>query len=195
MLKRILGSLLVVLVLAVAGAYLLPQTVHVQRSVVVARPAAAVFPYLNSFHRAQEWSPWATLDPNAKMTYSGPVEGVGAELAWAGNDQVGHGSERIIESDPDRRVAVELDFGGQGRATSAFTLAPDGARTRVTWSVDMDVGNSPVGRYMGLYLSRAIGADYERGLVALRTVAEKAPAAADGQPASAPSTSPNAPTS
>ncbi len=193
MLKRILGSLLVVLVLAVAGAYLLPRVVHVQRSVVVARPASAVFPYLNSFHRFQEWSPWAALDPNAKMTYSGPDEGVGAELAWAGNEQIGHGSERIIESDPDRLVAVELDFGGPARAKSALTLAPDGAATHVTWSVDMDVGNSPIGRYMGLYLNGAIGADYERGLAALRTVVEKVPAA--GQPASAPSTSPNAPTS
>ena len=194
MLKRILGSLLFALALALGGAYLLPQIVHVQRSVVVARPAAAVFPYLNSFHRFQQWSPWAALDPNATMTYSGPDEGAGAEMAWAGNAKVGHGSERIVESDPDRRVALELDFGGQGRARSAFTLAPDGAGTRVTWSMDMDVGNSPVGRYLGLYLSRAIGADYERGVVALRTVVEKAPTAA-GQPASASSTSPNAPTS
>ena len=78
----------------------------------------------------------------------------------------------------------------------AFTLAADGPATRVTRSVDMDVGNNSVGRYMALLVDRAIGADYERGLATLTAMVEKAPAAtAEDQPASAPATAPNAPTS
>jgi hypothetical protein len=201
MLKKLLGSLVVVIVVLVAGAYLLPRKVHVERSIVVNRPAAVVFPLVNSFRRFNEWSPWAALDPNVRTTYSGPEAGVGARMEWAGNSKVGTGSQVIRESVADRRVATDLDFGGRGPAKAAWLLSPEGAGTRVLWTLDLDVGNSPLGRYMGLLMDGMVGPDYARGLAQLKALAAKAPPAAAGpgtepaQPASAPTTPPNAPTS
>ena len=193
MIRKIVGGLVVAIIALVGAAYMLPQIVHVERTTVIDRPAASIFPYINSLRRANEWSPWLELDPNLKLTFAGPEEGVGAKMSWTGNKSVGTGSQVITQSIPNRKVAVDLDFGDQGGGKAALTLTTTEHGTRVVWSVDIDVGNNPIGRYMGLSLDKMIGADYERGLAKLKAVVERAPATA--QPESAPATSSNAPTS
>jgi hypothetical protein len=186
MLQKILGALVVVIIILVGGAYALPREVHIERSILIDRPAATIFPLVNSFQRFGEWSPWMDADPNVRITLSGAESGVGARLAWAGNDKVGSGSERITASVADRSVSYELDFGRQGPAKAAFSLEPVGPATQVTWSLDVDVGNNPVGRYMGLALPGIIGKDYDKGLARLKALAERAAAA---EPAAEPAVS------
>ena len=84
--KLIKWLLVIVVGLAViflAGAYVLPRSVTVERTVVVAATPDQVFPYVNSLQRTEEWSPWLALDPDTKLTYSGPEEGVGNRLEWS----------------------------------------------------------------------------------------------------------------
>ena len=155
-----------------------------------------MFPYVNSLRRANEWSPWSEYDPNVKMTYAGADEGVGAKMSWAGNDKVGSGSQEITQSVTNRKVASDLHFGGQGPSKAALTLTTTDAGTKVVWSLDIDLGNNPIARYVGTSLDAKVGADYEHGLAKLKALVERAPPAdAAAQPASAPTTSPNAPTS
>ncbi|MEI8297230.1 MAG: SRPBCC family protein [Pseudomonadota bacterium] len=179
MLRKILAWIVALAVALVGGAYLLPRHVHVEREVLVGRPPAAVFPLINSLHRFNEWSPWSGLDPTMKLLYTGPEAGVGAHMAWAGNSKVGSGNETIVESVPEQRVTTALDFGAQGAAQASLLLTPAGAGTRVVWTLEMDLGMSPVGRYFGLFMDHLIGPDYERGLQRLRALAESVPNDAD----------------
>ncbi len=200
MLKKLLGALLVVVIVLIGVAYMLPRDVHVQRTIVIDRPAAAVFPMVNSLRRFNDWSPWKALDPNVKITFSGPDSGVGAAMSWAGNSKVGRGNQIITDSVPDKRVNTDIDFGDMGGGKAAWVLAADGSATEVVWSLDVDLGNSPMGRYMGLFMDKAVGPDYERGLKQLKALAEAPTAEATSgvettQPASAPTTSANAATS
>lgn len=171
-LKWLLGALALLGVVLIGGALLLPSSTHVERTVVIERPVAQVHATLNSFARFNQWSPWFAADPQAKYSYSGPTEGVGARMQWAGTQAVGTGSQTILESAPDK-IVVALDFdGSQARAT--YALAAEGAqRTRVTWSFDSQHGFNPLGRWMGLLFDKMIGGDYERGLAALKTLLEK----------------------
>ena len=199
MIRTLINIVVVLLIILLGGAYLQPRKVHVERSIVVDRSPAAVFPLVKSVRKFNEWSPWLAYDPNVRMTYSGAEEGVGAKMAWAGNSKVGHGAQEITASERDRRVAFIIEFGEQGPAEAAFVLKPDAGRTQVVWSLDVDMGNNPIGRYMGLLMDRNVGPDYARGLAQLKALAESAPEAATpqaaDQPASAPVTSSNAPSS
>lgn len=196
MVKKILGTLLVVVVVLLGGALFLPQQVHVSRVVVVNRPVAAVFPWLTSLHRFNEWSPWAALDPNVKLDFSGPDAGVGATMTWSGNSKVGTGRQSIKEVVADQKVVCDLQFGGSGPAQAAWLLSPDETGTRIEWTLDMDVGNNPIGRYVGLFLDRMVGPDYERGLANLKQLVERAPEPQPAaQPTSPATTSANAATS
>lgn len=182
LLRRALAVLVVLGLLLVAGSMLLPASTHVERSVVIDRPPAQVFSVVNSFQRFREWSPWAAYDPDAKYTFEGPASGVGARMTWAGNRSVGSGSQEIVESLPSSRVGIALNFDGS-LAQAAYTLAPEGNGTRLTWSFDSRHGYNPMSRMFGLLFDRMIGPDYEKGLAKLKALLESEPAAspiADG---------------
>ena len=173
LLKNLIIALVgLVVVLAVVG-FLLPSSVHVERSITVGAPPDAVFELVNSFENFNKWSPWYQRDPNAEYRYEGPAAGVGAKMYWSSEQRdVGSGSQEIIESQPGRLVRTALDFGAQGTATAYFQLEPQGDGTQVTWGFDSEFGNNLIGRYMGLLFDKWIGADYERGLDSMKRLAE-----------------------
>jgi effector-binding domain-containing protein len=174
-LKKILIFLVAVLILLAAVGLLLPRNIRVERSVSIDRPASLIYATVNSFQLFYKWSPWQTLDPNMRQTLQGARDGVGAKLVWSGNDKVGSGSQLITASTLNRSVASDIDFGKMGVAKSTLLLDPRGSSTRVTWTLDVDMGASPVGHYFGLMMDRMIGKDYERGLSKLKALLEGMP--------------------
>ncbi len=177
-LKKIALVLVIVVVVVVGAAYLLPRNVHVERSAVIEAPQAPAFALVNGYRMFNKWSPWSDLDPNAQYTYEGPESGVGAKMTWSGDPKtIGSGSWEIVESRPHNLVKTALDLGNQGTAMAQFALEPEGAATRVTWSVDLDMGMSPVGRYMGMMMDGMIGPHYAKGLASLKGLAEGMPKA------------------
>lgn len=157
----------------VGVAYLLPREVTVTRETVIAAPPAQVFPHLNSLQKVAEWSPWSDMDPDMRVAFAGPEQGPGNRMTWSSADPaVGEGSQEIIASLPDQRVETALDFGGMGIATSWLVLRPEGDGTRVTWGLEADMGNAPVGRYVGLMMDRWVGGDFEAGLARLKALVE-----------------------
>lgn len=178
MLKKILIGLVALLGLLAVVGLLLPRQVHMERSTTIDASRATVFTLVNGFKRFKDWSPWAGLDPNATYLFGGPATGVGARLEWKGDPKtVGSGSQEITESVPLDLVRSKLDFGPEGTAITAFTLAPEGGGVRVTWSFDTDLGMNPVSRYFGLFLERMLAPDWEKGLAGLKRLAESLPRA------------------
>jgi effector-binding domain-containing protein len=174
-LKKILIFLVAFLILAAVAGLLLPRNIRVERSVSIARPASLIYATVNSFQLFYKWSPWQNLDPNMRQTTEGARDGVGAKLHWSGNDKVGSGTQLITASIPDRSVASDVDFGKMGVAKSTILLDPQDSSTRVTWTLDVDMGASPIGRYFGLMMDRMVGKDYERGLGKLKALVEGMP--------------------
>ncbi|GGD43541.1 SRPBCC family protein [Pseudoxanthomonas indica] len=171
-LKWTLALLALLGVVLVGGSLVLPADTRVERSVLIERPTAEVFATLNSFRRFNEWSPWFGADPQAKYEYTGPAEGVGAGMQWSGNRAVGSGSQKILESQPNQKIVVALDFGGSA-ATATYLLSPEGSGTRVTWRFETRHGYNPLNRWMGLLFEKMIGGDFERGLGSLKHLLER----------------------
>ena len=173
--KILIGVGALVLIVAVVG-LLLPRHVMLERTEVVDAPASAVFALVDDFHRFNDWSPWASLDATATYTYDGPRTGVGARLSWAGDSRaVGTGSQEIVESVPYEKVRTRIEFGGQGGADATFEIVPQDVGTRVTWRFRTDLGWNPLGRYVGFFIRKAVGADFARGLANLKELAESLP--------------------
>ena len=173
MIRKTALSLVMIVLALVAGGFLLPSSVQVERSIVIAAPAEAIFPHVNDLRAFQAWSPWAERDPQMRLEFSGPDRGVGQHVRWeSDHDEVGSGTQEIVESVPHERVATRLDFGGMGTARAAFVLVPEGDRTKVTWLLDSELGSKPLMRYLGLMLDEWVGADYEAGLSRLKELVE-----------------------
>lgn len=197
-LKKLALGLAALMALLAVGGLLLPAQTQFERTVTVKASPALVYGYLNGFKQFNHWSPWAALDPNTRYTYSGPDSGVGARQEWVSdNASVGSGSQEIIAVTPNEQIRVRLDFGGTSTQNiSAWRIKPDGEGSRVAWSMTSELGMNPMNRWFGfLLLERFVGADYEKGLAALKVQLDAlAGPVADpaGRPAEEPVTAPTA---
>ncbi len=176
---KLIGAIvggLVLLFLIVAA--VLPSKVHVERSIVINKPADQVYPYMADFNLFVKWSPWSALDPNQKTEISNPATGVGAKYSWAGNDEVGVGSLVVIKEEVNKSLEQTLTFTAPWQAVSTvkYTLEPAEGGTKVVWSYDGDASPFPIGRYMGTMMDGMMGPEYEKGLKSLKSMAEAAPA-------------------
>ncbi len=164
-----------------------PDSMAITRSIKIAAPPSAVYAQLNDFHKWEDWSPWAKMDPNAKNTFEGPESGEGAMFSWAGNDQVGEGKMTIIEVKPDEFIKMKLEFKKPMECTNLteFVLKPAGDQTELVWTMS---GKSPfVAKAMTLVMDmdKMVGDDFEKGLAAIKSIAEgkpKEPAPAEAAP-------------
>ena len=169
---------MVALIAVVIGAgFLLPDQVHVERSIVTTAKPGTVYAALSGFRYFNSWSPWADLDPNAAYTIEGPPVGVGAKSAWSSADpNVGSGSQEIVEVRDNEYVRVRLAFSGfDSENYSTYTLTPEGEGTRIAWGYDTTFHGNLMGRYFGLMLDTMIGADYDKGLAKLKLLVEGLP--------------------
>ena len=174
MLKKILIALAAILLIFVIVVAMQPSEFHVERTATVAAPQADVFARVNDFHKWEAWSPWAKLDPAAKVNFEGPPSGEGTVMTWAGNDKVGEGKMTLVESRPSDLVKIKVDFVKpfEGSSTSQFTFKPDGDRTAVTWS--MDARHNFLEKAFCLIMNgqKMVGDDMEKGLAQMKSVAE-----------------------
>lgn len=170
-----------IVAIAVVVAFVLPRHAVVTRSIEIAVPSSAVFPLISDLRRFNEWSPWADIDPDTAYTFTGPIDGVGQTLNWESKDErVGSGAMSIVAIEPDSRVDMAIDFGGEGTALASLVLEPAGSGTMVTWRLDSDLGFNPIARYFGMMMDGMVGPDYEKGLARLKAAAEAPPPPAAG---------------
>jgi hypothetical protein len=174
LLRKTLILFAVLFVALFAAILLQPSDFKITRSITIAAPPSAIFPQVNDLHSWQEWSPWAKLDPKAKITFAGPAAGTGAAFHWAGNDDVGEGTMTIIESQPDNLVRFNLEFVKPlaGTNVAEFTFKPEGAQTLVTWS--MSGKNGFIGKAVSLVINcdKIVGKQFAKGLADLKSITE-----------------------
>ncbi len=170
--KVILAIVIAIPLLFFAVGSVLPTSTHVERSIEIDAPQNHVF-YLVSFHKQfNRWSPWAELDNNMRVGYSGPPAGLGATMTWQGNQSVGSGTSITVEFEPNQRLVNTLDFGEMGKGAATYELERiSSGGTRITWSFDSK-NNGVIERYFGLFLDDILGPVYEKGLQSLKTMAE-----------------------
>ncbi len=171
MLVNILIALAVLVVVFIIIVAMRSADFLVSRSATIPARAAVVFEHVNDLHKFQDWSPWAKIDPQCKVTYDGPPAGTGASFAWAGNREVGEGRMTILESRPGELVRFRLEFLKPFKATNTaeFDFKPAGNQTEVTWS--MYGQNNFMMKAFSLFMDgdKMVGPDFEKGLANLKT--------------------------
>jgi hypothetical protein len=151
------------------------DTYTVERSVVIEAPPARAFEQVVDFHKWTAWSPWEGIDPTMRRTYSGAGSGTGAMYAWSGNRKAGRGRMTITDATEPSGVRIDLVFEKpfKARNDTWFAFEPDGAGTRVTWT--MTGRKTLATKVMGIFKSMEdlIGPDFEKGLAQLKATAER----------------------
>ncbi len=168
-----LGLVAILLFVIIAGQ---PDEFAVTRSGKITAPPEKVFPHVNELKKWDAWSPWAKLDPNCKITFTGPDAGVNSSYAWAGNKKVGEGKMTVTESVPSSLIRLRLEFLKPFKATNTaeFKFTSEGGQTLVVWS--MTGKSNFFFKIFGLFMNcdTMAGRDFEKGLASLKGVVEKA---------------------
>jgi hypothetical protein len=168
-----LAFIAILVIIVTAGQ---PDESKVIRFAKISASPEKIFPHVNDLHKWEAWSPWAKMDPACKNTYEGAAAGTGAILAWAGNKKVGEGRMTILETRPDEFIRIKLEFFKPFKATNTaeFSFKLEGSQTDVTWS--MSGKNNFMGKAFGLIMNcdKMIGGDFEKGLAAMKSIAEAA---------------------
>lgn len=164
----------VIAVLVVAATK--PDSFRVQRATRIQAPPEKIFPLINDFSRWRDWSPYEKKDPAMKRSFSAATAGNGAVYEWAGDKNVGKGRMEIAESSPPSKIVLKLDFAEPFEAHNVveFTVTPKGGEaTEVSW--DMRGPTPYLAKILHVFvdMDRMVGKDFEAGLAALKTLAEK----------------------
>jgi uncharacterized protein YndB with AHSA1/START domain len=174
---KVLKWLAIVLVGLVAvlfvGGYALSPEFRAVRSTVVNAPPDKVYALLADPREWKRWTVWNQRDPSMAVTYSGPASGAGAGWAWQSKSE-GDGKMTFTAAEPGKRIGYELFFPDFGTtSTGALELAPEGNGTKVTWSMNGNMGSNPLFRWIALFGDKMVGPDFEAGLANLKALAEK----------------------
>jgi hypothetical protein len=175
MLKKILIAIVVIIAALLTVVAIQPSEFRVERTATIAAPADAVFAQVNDLRKWDAWSPWAKLDPAAKITFDGPDAGQGAAMGWSGSEKIGEGKMTIVESRPNEDIKIKVDiikpYGGS--IDSEFGFKPNGDKTDVSWV--MNGHQNFVQKAFCLIMNgkKMMGDDLEKGLAQLKAVAEQ----------------------
>jgi uncharacterized protein YndB with AHSA1/START domain len=171
-------TIVIIIAVLVAGVLLLaatrPATYQIERSITIQAKPETVFTLIDDLHIWPRWSPQDLLHPKMKRTFEGRDTGLGAESDWNGPRSAGKGHMVITESNDPKLIVVRSDwekpFALQN--INRFRLVPDGAGTRLTWTLSGQ--NVYVMKLMGLFIDmdRKMGDHLELGLSNLKAIAE-----------------------
>lgn len=169
---RIALALLLVAGVFVAVGLLLPSGFKVQRTVEFAAAPERIYPLIADPREWKRWSVWNRRDPAMTMEYAGAPSGTGARWAWKSASE-GNGEMEFTRAVPNVRVEYALSFPDMGmRSSGQLRLERRGDGTRVTWTNEGDMGGNPINRYIGLFMDRLVGPDFEDGLRNLKALVE-----------------------
>lgn len=163
--RRILLIILCIALVVISIGFLLPREIHVERTMQLSASQRTIFYQVNTLKNWKRWFPWFQQDTTIQLIFSGPETGVGASLKWISNNKnVGNGSVSIVSRFSSDSLEVVFDFVEKGKSTEKFIFLKENQSTKVTCSLESDLGTNPVSRWFGLFSDQLIGPDIEQGL-------------------------------
>ena len=175
--RKILIALAILMAIPLIVALFVEKDYAVEREITINKPKQEVFDYIKLLKNQDNYSKWATMDPQMKKSYHGTDGTVGYVSAWESKiDSVGVGEQEIKKIVEGERVDFELRFIEPFEATEpAFmtTEAVSENQTKVRWGFNGHM-NYPTNLMM-LFIDfeKMIGDDLQTGLNNLKNVLEK----------------------
>lgn len=176
-LKNFLIALAVLIAIPLIVALFVKKDYAVEREITINKPKQEVFNYIKLLKNQDNYSKWATMDPNMKKSYRGTDGTVGFVSAWESKiDSVGVGEQEIKKIVEGERVDFELRFIKPFEVTEpAFmtTEAVSENQTNVKWGFSGHMDYPMNLMMLFIDFEKMIGDDLQTGLNNLKTVLEK----------------------
>jgi hypothetical protein len=176
-LKNILLVIVSIFIILLIIAAFLPSEFGVVRDVEIEQPKDVVFEYTKMLKNQDNFSSWASIDPNMKKEFSGVDGTVGFISAWdSENPDVGKGEQEIIAIDEGSRIDYQLrfiePFESSSEAYMIFTSV-DSNKTNVQWGFSGEMPYPMNLMLVFMDMEGQLGSDFSNGLNTLKWILEK----------------------
>jgi effector-binding domain-containing protein len=173
-LKKIFIGLLILIIVLIVISFLLPKNYKVERFVFIKADRSVIHNLTSNFTKWSLWTPWTkAIDSTANFELVGIEGQVGTQWKWTGK-VLGNGEMKISEIIPDEMIAYDLSFdNGRYQSKGKLIIEAAGDSSKVSWLDEGDLGYNPISRYMGLFMDKMMGPDFEKGLAKLKKIAEE----------------------
>jgi hypothetical protein len=172
----VLGSLLAVALLLVGLGLLLPRHWHVEASIMINAPPAAIHARVDDLNHWPQWAQWNQSALAPQNHVGTPSSGPGATLTWYGRAQAGDklttGEVRIARSEPSLGVWFESRTMGGDPSRASLTYTERPGVTEVTWRDDGELPPIVGGLFRDLFQKR-LAQHMQEGLEKLKDLVER----------------------
>jgi uncharacterized protein YndB with AHSA1/START domain len=173
---KIIGfSILGIIVLALIVAAVADKEYAVEREITINAPHQEVFDYVKYLKNQDEFSKWATIDPDMKNTFTGVDGTVGFIAAWESeNDDVGVGEQEILAIDKNQieyALRFKEPFESNDKAFLKLEATGDN-QTKVTWRFEGTMDYPMNLMLVVMDFEKMLGSDLEYGLEELKKILE-----------------------
>jgi hypothetical protein len=149
----------------------------VERSITVNKSKQEVFNYVLLLKNQNNFSKWASMDPNMKQEFTGTDGTVGFISAWDSDDKnVGKGEQTITKINEGERIDFDLHFIKPFEAKALAYMTTEAVsenQTNVMWGFKGNMKYPMNLMLLFMNMEKMIGADLETGLTNLKTILEK----------------------
>jgi effector-binding domain-containing protein len=173
-LKRIFIALIAIIAILIIIAFILPGHYKVERSTTIRSNPRVIYDLAGHFNKWDIWTAWnKSMDSTMVYSMHGEDGMVGTSRSWEGK-KAGTGEMKFTELKPGELVAYDLMF-DHGKYTSKgkIVIEKQGDSCKVSWFDEGELGYNPIARYMGLFMDKMMGPDFEKGLANLKRISEE----------------------
>lgn len=164
--------LLGIIAVLVVIAFILPKIYKVERMVYISADKGLIYNLTSNFTKWHLWVPWTKeMDSTAVFEIQGMDGQVGSIWKWKGK-KMGEGTMTATDLVPGQLVAYDLSFNQGKYQSKGKVIIEEGDSCKVSWTDEGDLGYNPLSRYMGLFMEKMMGPDFEKGLNKLKTLCE-----------------------
>ena len=149
----------------------------IEREIIINKPKKLVFDFISLLKNQDNYSKWATMDPDMKKVYRGTDGNAGFVSSWdSENKQVGKGEQTIKKIVDEESIDYDIHFikPFENRSSSrmATKIIADN-QTKVTWSFSGKMKYPMNIMLVFMNMEKMLGDDLLTGLKNLKTPLEK----------------------
>lgn len=174
----ILIAIVAIVVIILITALFVKKEYAVEREITINKSKQIVFDYVKYLKNQNNYSKWASMDPNMKKEFVGTDATVGFISAWESNNKnVGKGEQEIKNIQEGERIDYEIrfikPFAGIANAYMITESIPGKEQTLVKWGFKSKMKYPMNLMLLFMDMNKMIGNDLETGLSNLKGILQK----------------------
>ncbi|HLO58339.1 MAG TPA: SRPBCC family protein [Bacteroidales bacterium] len=166
----------VVVLLILLTALFLKKNYTVKREIIINKGKDFVFDYIKYLKNQPNYSKWAKMDPQMKLTFTGTDGEPGFVYRWEStNKNVGQGEQTISKIERGKRIDYDLHFMKPFDSRALVYLSTEPASentTRVEWGMSSHMKYPFNIMLVFMNMEKMIGNDFSAGLGNLKSILE-----------------------